>query len=259
MTRPGYCSLFGLLCLALTLAAQPASAVVRTTTDFGPPGGFGFVSDNVLFPGSPYATRAVLEVRVFWDVAVGEGLDAANIDASVTLPIQINTTTNPWPIIPVISMNGQQEGWSGSGTFSYRQTITGQDMSFGPGWTFWTYQALYEGGPPGPIDDIEVLPTSRIEIDYIDNLAGDTDDDGDIDDTDLGTAFSNYSGPIGRNAQKTFLDGDTDGDGDLDDTDLGTIFSVYTGPITVAAVPEPASLALLAAAGFVLVGRRRRG
>jgi hypothetical protein len=258
MFRPGLFTSLGLFGFVLSFAAQPASAVVRTTADFGPPRGFGFVADGALFPGSKYATRAVLEVRVVWDVTVGGGLDASNIDAGVTLPIQFNTTTNPWPIIPTISMNGQQEGWSGEGTFSYRQTISGQDMSFGPVWTFWTFQALYDGGIPPIEGALEVLPTSRIEIDYIDNMPGDTDDDGDIDDADLGVMFGNYSGPAGRNAQKTFLDGDTDGDGDVDDADLGNAFANYTGPLTQSAtVPEPASLGLFAAVALAMVGRRR--
>ncbi|MFN3168765.1 MAG: PEP-CTERM sorting domain-containing protein [Phycisphaeraceae bacterium] len=86
-------------------------------------------------------------------------------------------------------------------------------------------------------------------------LPGDTDGDGDIDDTDLGTAFSNYTGPNGSG--KTAEQGDTDSDGDVDDSDLGTLFSAYTGPLGPAAVPEPASLTLIAIAAFALARRRR--
>ena len=62
-------------------------------------------------------------------------------------------------------------------------------------------------------------------------IPGDTDFDGDVDDADLGTAFSNYTGPVGAAGDKNFWDGDTDFDGDVDDADLANIFSNYTGPI----------------------------
>ncbi|MFN3167737.1 MAG: PEP-CTERM sorting domain-containing protein [Phycisphaeraceae bacterium] len=94
-------------------------------------------------------------------------------------------------------------------------------------------------------------------VNFLPALPGDTDVDGDIDDADLGTAFSNYTGPIGAAGGKTFADGDTDNDGDVDDTDLGTSFSGYTGPLTTANVPEPAGPALLGL-GFAAGWRRRR-
>ncbi|MFN3165819.1 MAG: PEP-CTERM sorting domain-containing protein, partial [Phycisphaeraceae bacterium] len=81
--------------------------------------------------------------------------------------------------------------------------------------------------------------------------------DGDVDDSDLGTAFANYSGP--GFAGRTWADGDTDGDGDVDDSDLGSAFSAYTGPIAAPTqIPEPASLSLIALGGL-LIARRRRG
>jgi hypothetical protein len=90
-------------------------------------------------------------------------------------------------------------------------------------------------------------------------MPGDTDGDGDIDDADLGTAFSNYTGPLADGAgDKTAAEGDTDGDGDVDDADLGNAFATYTGPITAAAVPEPASLGLFVLGGVAFTRRRHR-
>ena len=86
---------------------------------------------------------------------------------------------------------------------------------------------------------------------------GDTDGDGDVDDSDLGNAFANYTGPVGAAGGRNFAFGDSDGDGDVDDSDLGTAFSNYTGPTATTNVPEPAGLAALSLLGLLGVCRRR--
>ena len=91
-------------------------------------------------------------------------------------------------------------------------------------------------------------------------LPGDTDGDGDVDDSDLGTAFANYTGPVGAAGGKSALQGDTDYDGDVDDSDLGGAFANYTGPLAPAStVPEPATLGLLIPGLLLATTRRRRG
>jgi len=88
-------------------------------------------------------------------------------------------------------------------------------------------------------------------------LLGDTDLDGDVDDADLGTSFSQYTGPVGAAGGKTWADGDTDGDGDVDDADLGNSFAGYTGPLGPNNVPEPTTCAVLGL-GVLLTLRRTR-
>ena len=89
---------------------------------------------------------------------------------------------------------------------------------------------------------------------------GDTDNDGDVDDSDLGNSFANYTGPVGAAGGKTPAQGDTDNDGDVDDSDLGTSFSNYTGPLspTGYAVPEPAASVAFLSTMMVFGVRRRR-
>ncbi|QEG34746.1 PEP-CTERM sorting domain-containing protein [Bythopirellula goksoeyrii] len=83
-------------------------------------------------------------------------------------------------------------------------------------------------------------------------IPGDFDDDGDVDGADL----NQWQGDYGVNGGS-----DADVDGDSDGRDFLIWQRSYTGPMLVASstsIPEPTSLALLAAGGGALALKRRR-
>jgi len=86
---------------------------------------------------------------------------------------------------------------------------------------------------------------------------GDFDGDGDVD----GADFLTWQRGLGLTGQPDATTGDADDDGDVDDADLALWKSHYGGAPAVAAVgavPEPASLALLAAGGLAMGAIRWR-
>ena len=108
-------------------------------------------------------------------------------------------------------------------------------------------------------------PISQIDLDMLAlahgylipgaTLAGDFDDDGDVDGTDFGLWQSGYPTASGA----TLGDGDADGDGDVDGTDFGLWQANYpTNLGGSAAIPEPATLFVMLAPGLVILLRNRR-
>jgi PEP-CTERM motif len=115
--------------------------------------------------------------------------------------------------------------------------------------------------PPDSINhDIYTGSFSRMAV------AGDADLSGDIDDSDLSLLLSNWFDDTNRK----WYHGDFDGNGDVDDSDLSNLLSHwFDAPYTVGggagagggaggAIPEPATVSLIALAGLAFAGLARR-
>ena len=82
----------------------------------------------------------------------------------------------------------------------------------------------------------------------------DWNNDGVIDDLDLTELAVHWQQSVPANTQ-----GDADGNGFVDDLDLTALAVCWpTGDLDVSAVPEPATLSLLAAGGLALLRRKRQ-
>ncbi len=130
---------------------------VHTTTKFNPPIPFGASGQGRIFEGDPFIGREVVEVRIHWNVVVADGYDAAAIHADVRLPIDAYSGA-----AAQIILDGPTLGWSGSGAFNHFEATDRYNGFFGQAGTPSDWQSWGL-----PFDAVDVLPTSRIEIDYL--------------------------------------------------------------------------------------------
>jgi hypothetical protein len=205
-------------------------------------------------------------------LVTGDNAFAATGDNSPTAPSLGAVGGDPIPLVSDVNGNGAGTDYTGELTLT--RTAAGVDLSgkfIGSNPT--NLGNIYEASdntPPSSstfgavgflignalsVDEVTFTDVDVAVIPAGATLDADFDGDGDIDGDDFLTWQRGVGGSNVTNA-----DGNADGDADVDGDDLAvwkTQFGATPATASVGAVPEPASLALLAAGAGALLFRRR--
>ncbi|MFN3165544.1 MAG: LamG-like jellyroll fold domain-containing protein [Phycisphaeraceae bacterium] len=263
--------------LRLAAGSVPAGNAPRTIAlwfNFGGGAGqnklFGYGSPNTDNDGTTGEALDIglegggIRLRNFnGNITYGSGLDFAPGGADAGwhhLALRVNPGASTFADIELF-LDGTPLAPADAGDADLNDTLAIADSAFGIGNIGYDHFLL--NGFTGLIDELRIYDhaVSNAEIVQLalppGVVPGDTDNDGDIDGSDMLNALSGYTGPGGTGA--TPATGDTDADGDVDDTDIGLMMTNYTGPLAPpAAVPEPVSVLWLGSGGLLFSGRRRR-
>jgi hypothetical protein len=109
----------------------------------------GTTYTGFFFPDNPFVGQEVMLTRIFLEVDVAPGADAAGFDTDITFPLRpFDGNRN------ALGITGADLGWSGSGRFTYMFETTEFNGVF--------ISTLF-GAATGPLDAV-ISKSSRIEM-----------------------------------------------------------------------------------------------
>ena len=96
------------------------------------------------------------------------------------------------------------------------------------------------------------------QIVVVEDLVGDANRDGVVDDADLSLLLANWNQDVTRDPDGGWGKGEFDASAPVQDADLSLLLANWTGSPDSVGIPEPAALSLLTVSAVVLVRRRRQ-